>query len=93
LVSYSGMTFVQTNQCVGAQEAPLGRYSWTLELRRPTLGDTQLAYDSAVASEQMFFWGAPLAHVVRYEEHLREMRSRMAMRRLKPMRNIPTVAR
>jgi hypothetical protein len=64
-----------------------------LELRRPSPGDTPLEYDSAVASEQMFFWGAPLAHVVRYEDHLRDMRRRSAMRRLKPMRGKPAYSR
>lgn len=34
------------------------------------------------AAEQMFFFGAPLAHIVGYEEHLREARREQAARRL-----------
>ena len=33
------------------------------------------------AAEQMFFVGAPLAHVVQYEEHLKAMRRDQAGRR------------
>jgi hypothetical protein len=41
--------------------------SWTLVLRRPTpRGIASLEVLSA--AEQMFFYGAPLAHVVRYQE-------------------------
>lgn len=34
------------------------------------------------AAEQMFFFGAPLAHVVEYEENLKETRREQAARRL-----------
>ena len=48
--------------------------SWSLVLpRRPRPGGT-LRPDAMNASELMFFFGAPLAHVIQYEEHLRESR-------------------
>jgi hypothetical protein len=34
------------------------------------------------AAELMFFFGAPLAHVVKYEEHLNALRRDQAARRL-----------
>lgn len=49
-------------------------YSWTLRLQRPRDSAPDICIEAASASEQMFFWGAPLAHVVSYEEHLKSRR-------------------
>ena len=48
--------------------------SWSLVLPRKPGPDGPLRPDAMNASELMFFFGAPLAHVIRYEEHLRESR-------------------
>jgi len=69
------------------------RYAWRLPLRDPRLADPHLTPQGMTAAEQMFFLGAPLAHVVEYEKRLRVQRvkgprrgaarlSRIAIRRL-----------
>ena len=69
------------------------RYAWRLPLRDPRLAESHLAPRGMTAAEQMFFLGAPLAHVVEYEKRLRVQRvkgprrgaarlSRIAIRRL-----------
>ena len=60
---------------------PAGRYSWSLVLPHPR-DRTGPAAQALNASEQMFFFGAPLAHVVLYEEHLRAVRQEKAIRQL-----------
>ena len=51
-------------------------YSWTVELPAfPATGDPA----GMSASEQMFFLGAPLAHVVAYEQDLKQARLRASM--------------
>ena len=56
------------------------RYCWTVELpRRPRLG-RKLDAAEMNASEQMFFLGAPLAHVVAYEASLRQSRAERSHR-------------
>ena len=54
-------------------------YSWTVQLRYPSAEERLTGRLNMTASEEMFFEGAPLAHVVQYEEHLR---IRRASRRL-----------
>ena len=44
-------------------------YRWHISLRRPLPTAERMT-----AGEQMFFLGAPLAHVVEYERHLRTLR-------------------
>lgn len=51
--------------------APAHPYAWWLELRVPSEEERRAAQLFMSASEQMFFVGAPLAHVVQYQEHLR----------------------
>jgi hypothetical protein len=51
--------------------APAHPYAWWLELRVPSEEERRAGQLNMSASEQMFFVGAPLAHVVQYEEHLR----------------------
>jgi hypothetical protein len=53
---------------------PARSYSWTVALSRPGQRGMPLRFEVMNASEQMFFFGAPLAHVVCYEEHLRQQR-------------------
>jgi hypothetical protein len=70
--------------------APQARpYSWTVALSRPARPGVPLRSDELNASEQMFFFGAPLAHVVCYEEHLRQQRAerlaRDSMRARRPV--------
>ena len=55
---------------------------WTIVLPRPCGTDRSLRPEAMNAPEQMFFFGAPLAHIVEYEEHLREVRREQAARRL-----------
>ena len=58
---------------------PASAYAWSLVLPHPR-DRTGLAAQALNASEQMFFFGAPLAHVVLYEEHLRAIRQEKAIR-------------
>ena len=57
-------------------------YSWTVALSRPARADRTLHFEEMNASEQMFFFDAPLAHVVLYEDHLRQVRADKAARDL-----------
>ena len=57
------------------------RYAWSLVLPHPR-DRTGPAAQALNASEQMFFFGAPLAHVVLYEQHLRATRQEKAIRQL-----------
>lgn len=57
------------------------RYCWSLQLPR-SLDGGALCLETMTASEQMFFLGAPLAHVIDFEDHVREQREGAAMRRL-----------
>jgi hypothetical protein len=50
---------------------PAHPYARWLELRVPSEEERRAGQLNMSASEQMFFVGAPLAHVVQYEEHLR----------------------
>jgi hypothetical protein len=59
-----------------------GRYAWTIALPRPGRGGTAPVAQDMDASELMFFFGAPLAHVVHYEQHLRQVRAEKAQRAL-----------
>jgi hypothetical protein len=56
--------------------------AWSIVLPRPPKYGRPLGPEEMTASELMFFHGAPLAHVVRYEEHLREQRAEKAARGL-----------
>ena len=56
--------------------------SWTVALPRPHGRAHLLSAQTMSAAEQMFFFGAPLAHVVQYEERLKVMRQDHAARRL-----------
>ncbi len=49
-------------------------YSWTVVLPRPNPDGAPLRPETLNASEQMFFFGAPLAHVVQYEDTVRVAR-------------------
>jgi hypothetical protein len=51
-------------------------YAWWLELRVPSEEERRAGQLNMTASEQMFFVGAPLAHVVQYEDHLRKREQR-----------------
>ena len=73
-------------QLVTAQ--PSDRRSWVVELRRPPERTIALGPHTATASELMFFWDAPLAHVVQYEEELR-----LARRRSEAQRAVRSAAR
>jgi hypothetical protein len=72
------------------EPAPQPRsYSWTVALSRPAKPGVPLRCAELNASEQMFFFGAPLAHVVCYEEHLRQQRvERLARDSLRARRPI-----
>ena len=54
-----------------------------------------LAAETMTAAELMFFFDAPLAHVVEYEEHLKAIRREQAARRLarahRPFDPIPSL--
>lgn len=69
---------MKTDQSVAA---PV-RYCWSFEVARPASGRGVLSPQTMTASEQMFFLGAPLAHVVRFEEHAREHHESASRRRL-----------
>ena len=60
---------------------PPARYSWSVVLPHPRDRGRRSSAPALNASEQMFFFGAPLAHVVQYEEHLRAGRQERAFRR------------
>lgn len=47
------------------------RYRWELPLHGPLAGRDPLTAATMTAAEQMFFLGAPLAHVVAYEKLLK----------------------
>jgi hypothetical protein len=68
---------------------------WTIVLA-PRDGARALQAETMTAAEQMFFFGAPLAHVVEYEEQLKVLRREQAARRLararKPFDAIPGLA-
>jgi hypothetical protein len=78
------------------------RHSWTLVLSRKTASGRPVRAAEMNASELMFFFGAPLSHVVRYEDHLRAaraeklargaMRSRRPFDLVKEMTGSPAVA-
>ena len=51
------------------------RYSWEIWLRVPCRDDPLLAPEGMTVAEQMFFLGAPLAHVVEFKKHLRTRRT------------------
>ena len=75
---------------------PARPYSWTVALSRPAQAGAPLGMEEMNASEQMFFFGAPLAHVVSYEEHLRQLRAERAARDLlrtrRPIRAIQALS-
>jgi hypothetical protein len=50
-------------------------YWWHIWLRQPGHRDGEFAPEMMTAPEQMFFLGAPLAHVLAYEEHLKSLRA------------------
>jgi hypothetical protein len=54
------------------------QYHWATELSRSSLPATQALM---TAAEQMFYLGAPLAHVVQWEEEKRARRLRSRFRR------------
>jgi hypothetical protein len=49
-------------------------YAWRLCLRAPGTRERFLSPETMTPAEQMFFLGAPLAHVVDYERQLRTKR-------------------
>ena len=55
---------------------------WSVALPRPHGANRLLSPETMSAGEQMFFLGAPVAHVVQYEQHLRDLRHEQATRRL-----------
>jgi hypothetical protein len=57
-------------------------YAWTFALARPAGPGRVLRPEAMNASEQMFFFGAPLAHVVQYEDHLKAVRHERAAKDL-----------
>src|SRR5688500_13709563 len=58
------------------------RFAWSIVLPRPPKYGRALGPEEMDVSELMCFYGAPLSHVVRYEEHLREQRAEKAARGL-----------
>jgi hypothetical protein len=62
---------------------PNGR-SWAIQLRRPSDATGGLEPTAASASELMFFWNAPVAHVVEYEERQRLLRGHPQHSRYRP---------
>jgi hypothetical protein len=74
VVSCSGMSPSAVSEIVRAD--PFGRaYSWEIPLRKPMIPDALLSPETMTAAEQMFFLGAPLAHVVEFEKRLRVRRA------------------
>jgi len=55
-------------------------HSWSIVLPKPAQRAPTLCPEAMNASELMFFFGAPLAHVVDYEEHERAVRQEKASR-------------
>ncbi len=53
-------------------------FAWTIALRRP-MGRAPLSREALSPAEEMFFYLAPLAHVVRYEEEMRQRRRGTAL--------------
>ena len=64
------------------------QYSWSVVLPRPRARNVPLRPETLNASEQMFFFGAPLAHVVRYEEHLKATRQERTFKHLARSRRV-----
>lgn len=63
-----------------AKQSRAGRYSWRLWLRPRACDGRGLATERMTAAEQMFFLGAPLAHILDYEKGLRTRRNREPQR-------------
>jgi hypothetical protein len=69
------------------------RHSWTLVLSRKTASGRPVKPEEMNASEMMFFFGAPLSHVVRYEDHLRAARAeRLARGAMRSRRSFDLVS-
>jgi hypothetical protein len=63
--------------------SPAGRSrALTIDLPKPARPGAALRPEAMSASELMFVFGAPLAHVVDYEEHQRASRREKAVRAL-----------
>jgi len=65
------------------------RHLWVVQLRRLPPGAHELDWATATASELMFFWSAPLAHVVAYEDWLRARRREQKLQASKRRSNSP----
>lgn len=52
-------------------------FAWTIALRRPP-GSAAMSREALSPAEEMFFYLAPLAHVVSYHEHQRLIRRKLA---------------
>ena len=63
--------------------------SWSILLPKPAQRSPALRPEAMSASELMFFFGAPLAHVVDYEQHERASRQEKAVRVLARSRRAP----
>ena len=79
------MTLVHLRQ--PPQDRP--SYSWSLVLPRRRGQGYALQDEAMNASELMFFFGAPLAHVVDYEQHLKAARYERAARESSRGRRAP----
>jgi hypothetical protein len=69
-----------------------GAYSWSLAIHSHDRPGQPLDPETMNASELMFFFGAPLAHVVQYEDHLKASRNVRAARPLSRCRRVPEFA-
>jgi hypothetical protein len=65
---------------LGGRSAVARPQSWMIVLPKPGQHGAELRPETMNASELMFFFGAPLAHVVAYEEHERVSRQERAVR-------------
>lgn len=69
-----------------------GQNSWSLVIPPHDPPGQPLDPDTMNASELMFFFGAPLAHVVQYEDHLKAVRNTRSSRPLGRCRRAPEFA-
>ena len=86
--SISSSGSFQNSKDVLARHTEAKPYHWSIELRYPSPDGraAQAQAETMSAAEQMFFLGAPLAHVVQYEEGLRADRQERDLRRLARLR-------
>jgi hypothetical protein len=65
--------------------------NWAVPLRRAPRVAGAIDPCTASASELMFFWDAPLAHVVDYEEHVVARRRQLEVKQISRRRGVDRV--